>query len=133
MLEDFLWWVAGKKRRSVDACVYFKAFSPLEPERLVRSGRMNVGSVRRNGGKTMVPAADRSVARGTCHGQSRKPLQKIVRPAGQTSGRIRFNPCEPIVTMGGQAKKVSDDYIVTLLYKAHHTLIRNLLTRKKHT
>ena len=94
-----------EKSRPADVS-YVQAFSPLEPERLVRSRRVNVGSMRRNGGKTMVPVADRSVARGTRHVRSRKslPIFFFVRPAHQTSGRIRFNHRRPVVTMGGQVQ-----------------------------
>ena len=53
-------------------------FSPLEPERLDRSGRARVRSMRRDGGKTMAPIADRSVAHGTYHLRSSKPLQKSI-------------------------------------------------------
>ena len=38
------------------------SFSPVEPERLVQSEGANTRSMRRSGGKTMVPTADRSVA-----------------------------------------------------------------------
>ena len=70
-------WPAGV---CVCVCMYgcpsVQAFSPLETERLVRSGRANIHSMRRNGGKTLKTVLDRSVARGTCHVRPRKPLQK---------------------------------------------------------
>ena len=57
-------------------CPSVQVFSPLEPERLVGSGRANMHSMRRNGGKTMVTVSHRSVGRDTCHVRSHKPLQK---------------------------------------------------------
>ena len=55
-----------------------QAFSPLEPEQLVRSGRANIHSMHWNSGKAKVYVVDRSVAHGTCHARSRKPLQKSI-------------------------------------------------------
>ena len=52
------------------------SISPLEPERLVWSGRANIQSMRQNGGKTMLTVSDRLVARGKCQVRWCKPLQK---------------------------------------------------------
>ena len=60
MIEDFLWWVAEKKFVCVCfcvfvcACVSVQAFWHLEPERVGPSGRAEVRSRHRNGGKTIV-------------------------------------------------------------------------------
>ena len=63
-----------------------------------RDGRIFV----RCSGKTMVPVAERSVARGTCHVQSCKKCKNYVRnAAGQTNGRIRLKLGGLIATMGG--------------------------------
>ena len=84
------------------ACMSVQAFSPLEPKRLVGSGRANTHSMCRNGGKTMLTVSDRSVAGGTCHVRWFKPLQKIVaKGAGQTNGQIRPKFGGPIATMSG--------------------------------
>ena len=77
-----------------------QALSPLEPEQLVKPGRVNIRLMRRSGEKTMVPVSDRSDVRGMCHVQSRKPLQKyLVSGAGQTKERIRLKLGEPIVNI----------------------------------
>ena len=52
-----------------------QAFSPLEPEWLVRSGRGRHRLTRRNGGQTMVPISERPVPIVT---SNRKPLQKSI-------------------------------------------------------
>ena len=57
-------------------CPSVQAFSPLEPEQLIGSGRVNICSMHRNGGRTMVSVLDQSVAGTTCHVRSRKPLQR---------------------------------------------------------
>ena len=84
-LKDFLRWVAGKSSRA-GVSLYAKAFSTQEPERLVGSGLANTRSMRQNGGKTMVPGSDRSVARGTCHMLLPNPCKKVVaRGSGQSN------------------------------------------------
>ena len=69
MIEDFLWSVAEKVGSIVFACasvcLSVQAFWHLEDERLGRSGRGKHYSTCRNSGKTLVPIADRLVARGT--------------------------------------------------------------------
>ena len=84
-------------------CMHVQAFSTLEPKGLVGWGRANIHSMCRKGRKTMVMASDQSVAPGTCHVRSRKPLQKSVDSgAGLTSGRIGLKLCTTIATKGGQ-------------------------------
>ena len=69
--------VVGPVFVCMSACPSVRAFSPLEPERLVGSGRANIHSMRRDGGKTMATVSDRSVERGTCLERSRKALHKM--------------------------------------------------------
>ena len=108
LLEDFLWWVAGKKLsgRCLCVCMYVfpsvQALSPREPERLVGSGRANTRSMRRSGGKTMVPVSDQSVARATCHIDRANHCKKVLaKGAGQTDGRIRLKLSGLLATIGG--------------------------------
>ena len=77
----------------ISVCPFFQAFSPLEPERLIGSGRANIHSMRQNSGKTMVPVPDRSVAHGTCD-RANACIKPAVRGTGQTIGQIRL-------TLGG--------------------------------
>ena len=89
--------------RCLSVCMYFRqAFSTLEPKRLVGSGRANSHSMRRSGGKTMATVSNRSVAHGTCHVRSRKPLQKNCTPgSGQTNKRTRLKLGGLIATVDG--------------------------------
>ena len=61
-------------------CLSVQAFSPLEPDQLVGSGRANIHLMHRNGGNTMVTDSNRSVSRSTCHVRSCKPLQTSCSP-----------------------------------------------------
>ena len=105
MLEDFLWWVDGKKWPA-RVCVFVspsvEAFLPLEPEEMARSGRANnIHSLRRNDGKTMVTVSDRSVARGTC--DLANPCKQVVaQVVRQTNGRIQLKLGGPMATIRGQ-------------------------------
>ena len=81
-LRCFFFFVPLEQRSRADVCPYVcpsvQAFSPLEIEQLIRSGRASIRSMRRSGGKTMVPVADQSVACGRCHVQSCKRVQKSI-------------------------------------------------------
>ena len=114
----------------MNVCSSVRAFWPLEPERLVRSGRANIRSMRWSGGKTTVPVADRLVA----HDRYNVPFCKksLVNVAGQTNGQNRLKLGGPIATMGGGGadggalhtcdRHVTRDF--TLLYFAPERLVR---------
>ena len=70
------WKKRSRASVSLYVCTSVQALSPLEPKRLVGSGRANNHSMHRSGGEVMVTVLDRSVARGTCRVRSHKPLQK---------------------------------------------------------
>ena len=99
MLEDFLWWVAGKSWPG-DVCVYVclcKHFRPngwfdWDGQILVR----RAGTVEK---RWCYLRTDRlHVARATC--DRANPCKKsMVKGAGQTNGRIRLKLGGPIATM----------------------------------
>ena len=83
-------------------CPSVQAFLALEPERLDRSGRGNIRSMRRNGGKTMKQVTDRSVASDMARAITQTLTEKtLARAAGQTNRQIRLKLGVPIATMGG--------------------------------
>ena len=84
----------------LSVCPSVQAFSSLEPEQLVGSGRSNIHSIRRNGGKTMVTVLDRwlHVPRATC--DRANPCQKVVSQG--VGKRIRLKLGGPMAIIGWQ-------------------------------